>query len=250
VPVKARWECDEQNVGTTAKPELWRGLLHLKIEVASKLKRALTEIEKSNPDQLNGVLSNIDFSKKVKGKQIITDTKLAKLITHFNRYRLTNDDFVFPDLLGAAYEYMIKNFADSAGKKGSEFYTPSPVVRLMVRLIRPEQHMSIYDPTVGSGGMLIQSKQYVEENGGDVTDLVLYGQDDAATVWSICKMNMIMHDIQDAKIEHGDTISEPHEWVNSDGKPITQFDRVIANPPFSQNYSTPQCHAETVLSMV
>jgi type I restriction enzyme M protein len=236
VPWEARWACEEHNIGTTAKPEKWTGILHLKIEVASKLKRALTKIEKSNPS-LEGVLSNIDFGKKVKSKQIINDAKLIKLIQHFNKYRLTNNDFVFPDLLGAAYEYMIKNFADSAGKKGGEFYTPSPVVQLMVRLIKPQAKMRIYDPTVGSGGMLIHSKQFVEENGGKAESLSLFGQDDAASVWSICKMNMIMHDIKDADIQHGDTIGEPHWADPKDPTRTMRFDRVIANPPFSQNYS-------------
>lgn len=226
VPREARWECDDIGDG-------WTGILHLKTEVASKLKRALLKIENEN-SQLDGVLKNIDFAKKVKNKQIITDARLVQLIQHFNKYRLTNDNFVFPDLLGAAYEYMIKNFADSAGKKGGEFYTPSPVVQLMVRLIKPQENMTVYDPTVGSGGMLIHSKQYIEEQGGDGRRLALFGQDDAATVWSICKMNMIMHEIQDADIQHGDTLMEPH-W-QADGKTM-QFDRVIANPPFSQNYS-------------
>jgi len=203
---EARWECEDNGDG-------WTGILHLKTEVASKLKRALLKIEQENM-QLEGVLRNIDFSKKVKSKQIITDTRLVQLINHFNKYKLTNDNFVFPDLLGAAYEYMIKNFADSAGKKGGEFYTPSAVVQLMVRLIKPQEGMEIYDPTVGSGGMLIHSKQYVEEQGGDGTRIALYGQDDAATVWSICKMNMIMHDVQDANIEHGDTLIEPHWFSN------------------------------------
>ena len=226
VPREARWECEDNGDG-------WKGILHVKTEVASKLKRALVAIEKEN-SQLDGVLRNIDFAKKVKSKQIITNERLVQLVQHFNKYKLTNDNFVFPDLLGAAYEYMIKNFADSAGKKGGEFYTPSPVVQLMVRLIKPQENMTVYDPTVGSGGMLIHSKQYVEEQGGDGKKLALFGQDDAATVWSICKMNMIMHDIQDADIQHGDTLMEPH-W-QSDGK-VKQFDRVIANPPFSQNYS-------------
>jgi type I restriction enzyme M protein len=236
VPWEARWTCEEHELGNAAKPEKWTGILHLKTEVASKLKRALTKIEKTNPS-LEGVLSNIDFGKKVKSKQIINDAKLIKLIGHFNKYRLTNDDFVFPDLLGAAYEYMIKNFADSAGKKGGEFYTPSPVVQLMVRLIKPVAGNRVYDPTVGSGGMLIHSKHYVEENGGRADNLSLFGQDDAASVWSICKMNMIMHDIKDADIQHGDTIGEPHWTDENDPTQTRQFDRVIANPPFSQNYS-------------
>lgn len=226
VPREARWECTDNGDG-------WTGILHLKTEVASKLKRALLKIESENT-QLDGVLRNIDFAKKVKSKQIINDTRLVQLIQHFNKYKLTNDNFVFPDLLGAAYEYMIKNFADSAGKKGGEFYTPSPVVQLMVRLIKPQEGMEIYDPTVGSGGMLIHSKQYVEEHGGNSRNLMLYGQDDAATVWSICKMNMIMHDIQDADIQHGDTLMEPHWHGEGETK---KFDRVIANPPFSQNYT-------------
>lgn len=226
VPREARWECEDDGDG-------WTGILHEKTEVASKLKRALVAIEKEN-SQLDGVLRNIDFAKKVKSKQIITNERLVQLVQHFNKYRLTNDNFVFPDLLGAAYEYMIKNFADSAGKKGGEFYTPSPVVQLMVRLIKPQENMTVYDPTVGSGGMLIHSKQYVEEQGGDGNRLSLLGQDDAATVWSICKMNMIMHDVKGADIQHGDTLMEPH-WQDN-GK-TEQFDRVIANPPFSQNYT-------------
>ena len=226
VPRDARWECEDNGNG-------WKGILHVKKDVASKLKRALLVLEQENL-QLEGVLRNIDFARKVKSKQIITNERLVQLIWHFNRYKLTNDNFVFPDLLGAAYEFMIKNFADSAGKKGGEFYTPSTVVQLMVRIIKPQENMEIYDPTVGSGGMLIQSKQYVEEQGGDGSTLSLFGQDDAATVWSICKMNMIMHDVQDADIQHGDTLIEPHWQKNGT---VRQFDRVIANPPFSLNYS-------------
>ena len=97
--------------------------------------------------------------------------------------------------------------------------------------------LKLVDPTVGSGGMLIHSKQYVEENGGRADNLSLFGQDDAASVWSICKMNMIMHDIKDADIQHGDTIGEPHWTDENDPTQTRQFDRVIANPPFSQNYS-------------
>lgn len=226
VPREARWECEDNGNG-------WKGLLHQKTDVAQKLKKALKAIEKENME-LEGVLSSIDFGRKVKNKQIINNDRLVQLIRHFNKHRLTNDNFVFPDLLGAAYEYMIKNFADSAGKKGGEFYTPSAVVQLMVRLIKPQENMSVYDPTVGSGGMLIHSKRYVDENGGDGTRLALFGQDDAATVWSICKMNMIMHDVKSADIQHGDTLTEPH-W--HDDQHVRQFDRVLANPPFSQNYT-------------
>jgi type I restriction enzyme M protein len=137
-------------------------------------------------------------------------------------------------LLGAAYEYLIKYFADSAGKKGGEFYTPSEVVRLLVQITKPEAGNEIYDPTAGSGGFLIQAHQYVDEQGQDANDLALYGQDSNGTVWSICNMNMILHNITRFTIENGDTLEDP--LILENGQP-RKFDRVLANPPFSQNYS-------------
>lgn len=147
---------------------------------------------------------------------------------------LVNENFEFPDLLGAAYEYLIKYFADSAGKKGGEFYTPGEVVRLLVQLVKPRAGQEIYDPTVGSGGFLIQSHQFVEEQGEDPNDLALYGQDSNGTVWSICIMNMILHNITRFTIENADTLEDPQ--ILDEGS-IRKFDRVLANPPFSQNYS-------------
>ena len=137
-------------------------------------------------------------------------------------------------MLGAAYEYLIKFFADSAGKKGGEFYTPSEVVRLLVQLTQPEAGHTIYDPTVGSGGFLIQAHQYVNEQGQNSDDLRLYGQDSNGTVWSICIMNMILHNITGSIIENGDTLEDP--LILDNGR-IRKFDRVLANPSFSQNYS-------------
>lgn len=228
VPREARWDCEDIGDG-------FKGIRHLTNGIAGKLNNALKKLEDNNT-VLDGVFKNINFNKQVKSKPILNDAKLRQLILHFSKYKLTNDNFVFPDLLGAAYEYMIKNFADSAGKKGGEFYTPATVVRLMVRLIKPQTGMTIYDPTVGSGGMLIQSKQYVEEQGGDTSNLQLYGQDSDPTVWAIAKMNLIMHDVQRGNIEHGDTLENPH-WKTNDNKDVMQFDRVIANPPFSINYT-------------
>ncbi len=179
--------------------------------------------------------NNIDFN-AVKGKTKIPDQKWKDLLDHFNqpRFVLVNDNFEFPDLLGAAYEYLIKFFADSAGKKGGEFYTPAEVVRLLVQLTKPEAGNEIYDPTVGSGGFLIQSHQYVEEQGQDPNDIALYGQDSNGTVWSICNMNMILHNITRFTIENGDTLEDPLILENGQ---VRKFDRVLANPPFSQNYS-------------
>jgi len=210
----------------------WGTIKHAHRNIGDELNKALGALEHENRS-LEGVLAHIDFNRKV-GKTRIPDQKLRDLITHFNKYRLCNDDFEFPDLLGAAYEYLIGQFADSAGKKGGEFYTPRDVVRLMVRILKPHEGMRIYDPCVGSGGMLILSKQYVEEHGGNPLNLGLYGQDNNGGVWSMCKMNMILHGIQGADIQNDDTLWNP---LHLEGGELMRFDRVITNPPFSQNYT-------------
>ncbi len=221
VPLKARWS----------------QIKHVKESVGTALNKALAAIEDepSNNGALEDVLTNINFNKKI-GKNPLKDETLVNLIQHFDKpsFRLRNEDFEFPDLLGAAYEYLIKFFADSAGKKGGEFYTPSAVVRLLVQITEPREHMKIYDPTVGSGGMLIQSKNYVEETGGNSSDLYLAGQDDNGTTWAICKMNMILHGVNSGQIHQGDTLMDPQHKENGE---IEKFDRVLANPPFSQNYT-------------
>lgn len=213
----------------------WATLREAYDHVGVALNIALGNLEDKNA-ALSGVLSHINFTKKV-GQTTIPDNKLRDLIKHFSkrRFRLRNEDFEFPDLLGAAYEYLIADFADSAGKKGGEFYTPRDVVRLMVRMLKPTEGMRIYDPCVGSGGMLILSKQYVEENGGNPRNLRLYGQDTNGAVWAICKMNMILHGIPDAEIYNDDAIGDPQPI--KDGELSVRFDRVISNPPFSQDYT-------------
>lgn len=212
----------------------WNKIRHLKESVGSGLNKALEAIEDDNSNTLQDVLKGINFNRKV-GQRTMDDSTLVQFIQHFDEIPLSNDDFEFPDLLGAAYEYLIKYFADSAGKKGGEFYTPTEVVRTMVQIIEPQEGMSIYDPCAGSGGMLIQSKQYVQETGGDSRNLELAGQESNGGTWAICKMNMILHGIRSADIRQGDTLKEP-QHLNRNGE-IRAFDRVIANPPFSQNYT-------------
>jgi type I restriction enzyme M protein len=202
-------------------------------DVGGFLNRALGGLE-SNNSSLAEVLEHIDFSRKV-GQSKIPDIKLRQLISHFSSYRLRNEDFEFPDLLGAAYEYLIGEFADSAGKKGGEFYTPRSVVRMMVRLVKPEQQHSVYDPCVGSGGMLILAKEYIDEHGGDGTRADLCGQEANGTVWSIAKMNMLLHGISTADLRNEDTLAEPQ---HTDGGELMRFDRVLSNPPFSINWGT------------
>ncbi len=211
----------------------WAKLRHLKQNVGTGLNKALAAIEDANPNTLEDVLKAINFNRKV-GKNTMADDTLVQFIQHFEHVPLRNEDFEFPDLLGAAYEYLIKFFADSAGKKGGEFYTPTEVVRTLVQLIEPQEGMEIYDPTVGSGGMLIQSREYVAETGGNSRNLSLFGQEDNGGTWSICKMNMILHGVNAADIRQGDTLKDP-QHVEGTGE-LKRFDRVIANPPFSQNY--------------
>ncbi len=231
VPVRARWHQPWKDENGDEVP----ALKDLKQDIGNMLNKALAAVEDEN-DALAGVLkNNIDFN-AVKGKTKIPDQKWKDLLDHFNQpqFMLVNDNFEFPDLLGAAYEYLIKFFADSAGKKGGEFYTPGEVVRLLVQIVKPRAGNEIYDPTVGSGGFLIQSHQYVEEQGENPNDLALYGQDSNGTVWSICVMNMILHNITRFTIENADTLEDPQ--ILDHGQ-IRKFDRVLANPPFSQNYS-------------
>ena len=216
VPSEARW---------------WHIRDELHYQVGDGLNRALAALEESNRS-LEGVLQHIDFNRRV-GRTTVTDKKWRDLIQHFSKYRLRNEDFEFPDLLGAAYEYLIRDFADSAGKKGGEFYTPRPVVKLMVRLVDPKEGMAIYDPCSGSGGMLIYARNHVADNGGDTSNLVLAGQENNGTTWSISKMNMLLHGIRDADLLNDDTLTNPG---HTSGGELRRFDRVITNPPFSQNY--------------
>ncbi len=217
-------------VPTTARWEYIRD--HLHTDIGNGLNKALNALEQVNPS-LNGVIAHIDFNRVIDNKRLIPDPRYRKLIAHFSkrRFRLRNDDFEFPDLLGAAYEFLIKQFADSAGKKGGEFYTPRDVVRLLVRLLKPKPGMRVYDPCCGSGGMLIVSQQYADEYGGG--KLELCGQEANGGVWAICKMNMLLHGIPDADIQNEDTLAHPQ---HIEGGELMRHDRVISNPPFSLNY--------------
>ena len=203
------------------------------------LNKALTGIETANTS-LYDVLEHIDFTRKV-GQGKIPDIKLRQLITHFGIHRLRNEDFEFPDLLGAAYEYLIGEFADSAGKKGGEFYTPRSVVRMMVRLIKPTLAHDIYDPCCGSGGMLIAAKEYIDEHGEDGRKANLFGQEFNGTVWSICKMNMLLHGISSHDIKNEDTLADPQ---HREGGELKHFDRVLTNPPFSINWGNTEQAAD------
>ena len=239
VPARARWYEKFVDDNGFEQP----AIKNLHENIGEMLNKALHALEDSN-ESLTGVLKQrINFNKEIDNKKILKDRDLKDLIDHFTSFPpLLNENFEFPDLLGAAYEYLIKFFADSAGKKGGQFYTPYQVVRLMVQILKPQEGMSVYDPTAGSGGMLIQSFQYIQEQGGNYENVDLHGQELDPTVLAICKMNIILHNITKYNIEYGDTLTDPQNI--SDGR-IKQYNRVLANPPFSQNYSRDNMqHAE------
>lgn len=221
IPPRARWPYLQSKLNDATEP--YGGVL-------DKALGALTEAN----DSLEHVLDHIQFMRVQANKRVVPDEACKDLVRLFSRYRLRNEDFQFTDLLGAAYEFLINMFAESAGKKGGDFYTPRDVIRLMVRFLQPKPGMSVYDPTCGSGGMLIISREYIEQSGGDVSNLRLCGQVNDASAWSICKLNMLLHGISGADIVHEDTLLHP---LHREGGELERFDRVIANPPFSQNYS-------------
>lgn len=226
VPENARWSF----ATATGSRD---GILYVTEDVGTYLNKALAAIEDANIETLSGVLKTIDFNKTggSNKQRLMSDEKLRDLIAEFDKLELADSNLEFPDVLGAAYEYLIKYFADSAGKKGGEFYTPYEVVRLLVELLEPIDGMSVYDPTCGSGGMDIEPCNYVEEKGGSKNTMTVAGQEDNAATWAMCKLNMILHGISDADIRNGDTLVDP-QHLNEHGS-LRTFDRVLANPPFS-----------------
>ncbi|MDD5309063.1 MAG: N-6 DNA methylase [Deltaproteobacteria bacterium] len=214
VPQRARWESVRKHA----------------TNLGEVLNKACAALEEQNTS-LEGVLAGIDYNDERKlGDARNRDTVLGRLVQHFSRINLRNDNLTEPDMLGRAYEYLIEKFADDAGKKGGEFYTPRKVVQLIVEILAPQERMRICDPTVGSGGMLVECANYVQRHGGDRRNLSLHGQEKNLGTWAICKMNMLLHGLPDARIEKGDTIRTPR--LREEGE-LMLFDRVIANPPFS-----------------
>ena len=208
----------------------WASIQKKSTDVGNALNTACSALEKDNPS-LEGVLAGIDYNDERKlGDARNRDAVLGRLVQHFSKITLSNASLSEPDMLGRAYEYLIEKFADDAGKKGGEFYTPKKVVELIVELLAPTEKMRICDPTCGSGGMLIECAQYLRRRGKNAKNLVLSGQEKNLGTWSICKMNMLLHGIPDHRIEKGDTIRDPKL---RDDEGLSLFSRVIANPPFS-----------------
>ena len=214
----------------------WYGISTVLENVGDALSIALNALEDANAEILQGILSTTRFNAvNTKGEKILSDEVLSQMLKDFNRMKLTDDQFEFPDLLGAAYEFLIKYFAESAGKKGGEFYTPSPVVQLMGKILQPAMDAEICDPTIGSGGLAINMRNYVEARYGTAKHLTIHGQELKDGIYKMCVMNMIFHNIRNANIQQGDTILDPKLVENGQ---LRKYDIVVANPPFSQNYTT------------
>lgn len=191
------------------------------------LNDALAAIGRANPKQLSGVFERTDFNNKM----ALPSDDLARIVEHFNELGPLTNARVPADLLGQAYEWLIAKFAAAAGKGGGEFYTPAEVGQLCAALLEPREGDHIYDPTCGSGGLLLQCLARAESQGVTQRSLFLYGQELNPETWAIARMNMLLHGAGDAAdIKLGDTLGAPGHAV---GTTLRRFDRVVANPPFS-----------------
>lgn len=209
------------------KSARWDSLRGLTLDIGPALDKSFRAIEDTSKNsELAGVLTTANYN----DKERVSDKKLSQLLVLFDSLNLDRANLESEDMLGDAYQYLIKEFADQGGSKGGEFYTPTEVVKTMVQLLKPQEEDRIYDPTCGSGGMLIQSIEYIRKNNGNEKNVSLFGQEINLSTWAICKMNMIFHNALGADIRKGDTIRDPR---HIDGGTIMTFDKVLANPPFS-----------------
>ena len=205
----------------------WRDVRARTTNVGQALQNALRGIEQANPRTLYNIFGDAQWTNKDR----LSDELLCDLVEYFSRLPLTNAA-AEADVLGQAYEYLIKKFADLTNKKAGEFYTPRSVVQLMVNILDPQPGETIYDPACGTGGMLLEAVHHAREAGGRVELLwgKLYGQEKNLTTSGIARINLFLHGVEDFQIVRGDTLRQPAFF---DGDRLATFDCVIANPPFS-----------------
>jgi type I restriction enzyme M protein len=204
----------------------WRDLRRVTENVGVALQTMLQRVEQANPDSLALIFGDVAWANKEK----LPEHALLNLIESFGSLDL-RPHRVGHDVLGNAYEYLLRQFADESGKKAGEFFTPRAVVRLLTRILDPQPTDSVYDPAIGSGGMLVEAANEVLEAGRSVRQMRFYGQEVNLTTSAIARMNLYLHDIEDAQIRRGDTLRDP-KFLDAAGR-LERFDIVIANPPFS-----------------
>lgn len=203
----------------------WNEVRETTTNVGVAIQHAMREIEKANPDTLEGIFGDASWTNKNR----LSDAILIDLIEHFSQHVL-NIANVADDKLGNAYEYLIKEFADDSGHTAAEFYTNRTVVKLMTKIMDPQPGESVYDPTCGSGGLLLNCALHLKEEGKEYRNLKLYGQEINLITSAIARMNMFMHGIEEFKIVRGDTLAEPALLENDQ---LKKFNVILANPPYS-----------------
>ncbi len=203
----------------------WSDLRKITKDVGIKIQKSMQEIGKANPDTLYDIFGDANWGYKER----LSDETLIDLIEHFSTETLSVSK-VPDDHMGNGYEFLIKKFADDSGHTAAEFYTNRTVVSLMIKIVKPQTNESIYDPTCGTGGMLLECINYLKRNKKDFRTLSLYGQEKNTVSSGIARMNTFLHGYEDAKIKQGDTLEKPVFLV---GDKIKKFDVILANPPYS-----------------
>jgi type I restriction enzyme M protein len=234
IPLQGRWSF-------ISNPAEWRHIEKAPRNLAEALTDAVRVVSRQNP-RLQGVIDTVDFNATAAGQPIVDVDRLAALVKTLGQHRLGLRD-VQPDLLGHAYEYLLRKFAEGQGQSAGEFFTPPEVARLMARILDPQPGMSVYDPACGSAGLLIKSHSRLLETHGmainehrelpkNVAPLKLYGQEINASTFAMSVMNAFLHDM-DATIELGDTMRNP---AFVEGRRLQRFDIVVANPMWNQDF--------------
>jgi type I restriction enzyme M protein len=204
----------------------WRDFQAVDENVGAALHKMLQRIEQANPTTLAAIFGDVQWSNKEK----LPESALMGLRDEFSTFHF-DPESTPGDVMGDAYEYLLKYFADESGKKAGEFFTPRHVTRVLAEILDPQDGESVHDPTCGSAGMLIEVVNEVRRKGGDPRTLRLSGQEVSLTTAAIARMNLFMHDIEDFRIRRGDTLRDP-KFTKPDGG-LEQYDAVVANPPFS-----------------
>jgi type I restriction enzyme M protein len=203
----------------------WKTVRQTTTNVGQALQSAMHKIEQNNPEMLAGIFGDASWTNKDR----LSDETLTNLIEHYST-EVLNSNNIPDDQLGNAYEYLIKEFADDSGHTAAEFYTNRTVVKLMTKIMDPKPGESVYDPTCGSGGLLLNCALQLKEEGKEYRNLKLYGQEINLITSAIARMNMFLHGIQDFKIVRGDTLARPAFIENDE---LKKFNVIIANPPYS-----------------
>jgi type I restriction enzyme M protein len=203
----------------------WKDVRETTTNVGLALQEAMRDIEKANPDTLHGIFGDASWTNKDR----LSDEILTNLIEHYSKHRLSLAN-VPDDQLGNAYEYLIKEFADDSGHTAAEFYTNRTVVKLMTMIMDPQPGESVYDPTCGSGGLLLNCALHLKEEGKEYRTLKLFGQEINLITSAIARMNMFMHGIEEFSIVRGDTLANPAFLENDE---LKKFNVILANPPYS-----------------